>query len=256
MRERSETVTGTVTATGAGSATFRDPDLDARWRAAFDQAWENGLFERLSEVYARVPGGRCRGCTACCAESVSTFFVEWLRIRDFLEASGRWSEALNRAEDYARFELARPMKCPMLEADGRCMIYEVRPLTCRIFGHLKAADYGRNLKAVLKANQRAAEEIFKHYGVRLPAAVVERSIPFCESFVSEAPMTSGDRDELFDDLFSIDSRFLMTGLLEPDQIQLGLVDWFAMVRLEGDALAEERVKHAAEMAEAGEKADK
>lgn len=246
MRKSSEAVTEAGAVTGAESAMFRDPSLDARWRAALDQARENGLFERLSEVYARVPGGRCSGCTACCAESVSTFFVEWLRIRDFLEATGRWSEALNRAEDYARFELARPMKCPMLEADGRCMIYEVRPLTCRIFGHLRAADYGRNLKAVLKANRRAAEEIFKHYGVQLPAAVVERSIPFCESFVSEAPMTSADRDELFDDLFSIDSRFLMTGLLEPDQIQLGLVDWFAMVRLEGDALAEERVKHAAE----------
>lgn len=237
--------------TEAGAPAFKDPDLDARWRKAFGQARENGLFERLSEVYDRVPGGRCSGCTACCAESVSTFFVEWLRIRDFLEAAGRWAEALDRAENYARFELARPMKCPMLEADGSCMIYEVRPLTCRIFGHLKAADYDRNLKAVLKANRRAADEILKHYGVRLPSAVVERSIPFCESFVSEAPITVFERDELFDDLFSIDSRFLMTGLLESDQIQLGLVDWFAMVRLEPDVLSEERLKHAAEAGEQG-----
>lgn len=249
MRERSEPVTATEAGKGSGSAMFRDPGLDIRWQAAFDQARENGLFERLSEVYTRVPGGRCSGCTACCAESVSTFFVEWLQIRSFLQSAGWWSEALERAEDYARFELARPMKCPMLEVDGRCMIYEVRPLTCRIFGHLRAADYGRNLKAVLKSNRRAAEDIFKHYGVRLPTAVVERSIPFCDSFISEAPMTSADRDALFDDLFSIDSRFLMTGLLEPDQIQLGLVDWFAMVRLEGDALSEERLKHAAEAGE-------
>lgn len=77
MRERSETVTVTVTEAEAGSgagacagpATFRDPSLDTRWRAAFDQAREKGLFERLSEVYAKVPGGRCSGCTACCAES-------------------------------------------------------------------------------------------------------------------------------------------------------------------------------------------
>lgn len=229
---------------------YRDPDLEPKWGAAFRQARESGLLERLSAVYAKVPKGRCSGCTACCSESVSTFFVEWLQIRAYLDAAGLWAEALNRAEDYARYELARPMKCPMLEADGRCMIYDVRPLTCRIFGHLKASDYSRNLKAVLKANQRAADEIFKHHGIQVPRSVVARSIPFCESFVSEAPMSASERDELFDDLFSIDSRFLMTGVLEPDQIQLGLVDWFAMVRMVPESLAEERLMRAAEAGEA------
>ncbi|SCZ79112.1 YkgJ family cysteine cluster protein [Acidaminobacter hydrogenoformans] len=224
---------------------FLDPLVGDCWERAFHHAGENGLFERLLTVYNKVPGGKCSGCTACCAESVSTFFVEWLRIRDFLVKGGRWAEALRRAEAFAFDELARPMKCPMLEADGRCMIYEVRPLTCRIFGHLQAADYGRNLKAVLKANRRAADQILKHHGVVLPTAVVEKAIPYCESFISEAPMSSGERDALFDDLFSMDSRFLMAGLLEPDQIQLGLVDWFAMVRLEPEALAEERLRRAA-----------
>lgn len=230
---------------GGSDLFFRDPLLEERWEKAFLQAGESGLFERLLSVYSKVPSGRCSGCTACCAESVSTFFVEWLRIRDFLVKGDHWADALRRAEAYAFDELARPMKCPMLEADGRCMIYEVRPLTCRIFGHLKAADYGQNLKAVLKANRRAADQILKHHGVVLPTAVVEKAIPFCESFISEAPMSSGERDALFDDLFSMDSRFLMAGLLEPDQIQLGLVDWFAMVRLEPEALAEARLRRAA-----------
>jgi Fe-S-cluster containining protein len=216
-----------------------------RWEKAFLHAEENGLFERLSLVYGKVPGGKCSGCTACCAESVSTFFVEWLRIRDYLVKGGRWAEALQRAEAYAFDELARPMKCPMLEEDGRCMIYEVRPLTCRIFGHLREADYTRNLRAVLKANRRAADQILKHHGIVLPTAVVEKAIPYCTAFVSEAPMSSSERDELFDAMFAIDSRFLMAGLLEPDQIQLGLVDWFAMVRMEPEALAEERLRRAA-----------
>ena len=184
-------------------------------------------------------------------------FVEWLQISAFLQRAELWAQALSRAEDYARFELARPMKCPMLEPDGRCMIYDVRPLTCRVFGHLKARDYARNLKAVQKANRRSAEEIHRHYGIRLPAAVVERSIPFCEAFISEAPMSAEDRDALFDDLFSIDSRFLVTGLLTPDQIQLGLVEWFAMVRLDSESLAAERLRHAAEAgSETGEEEEK
>ena len=232
------------TPAGVQEAGFRDASLEGSWEEAFLHAGENGLFDRLLSVYAKVPGGKCSGCTACCAESVSTFFVEWLRIRNFLVKGGRWAEALRRAEAYAFDELARPMKCPMLEEDGRCMIYEVRPLTCRIFGHLREADYTRNLKAVLKANRRAADQILKHHGIVLPTSVVEKSIPYCGSFISEAPMSSGARDELFDDLFSIDSRFLMAGLLDPDQIQLGLVDWFAMVRLEPEALGEERLRRA------------
>jgi Fe-S-cluster containining protein len=220
---------------------FRVPALGVQWREAYEVAESTGLFQRLNQVYALVPSGHCSGCTACCSESVSTFFIEWLQIRKVLEDSGRWSEALQRAEAYGLNELARPMKCPMLEPDGRCMIYEARPLTCRIFGHLKAGDYTRNLKAVLKANRQVAQTIERQFGVVLPISVVERSIPFCESFVSESPMSSRARDALFDDLFGLDSRFFAKGLLEPDQIQLGLVDWFTMVRLDPEKMAQERL---------------
>ena len=224
---------------------YRQSGLKEVWDEAYKTAQAQGLFQRLSDIYDQVPAGRCKGCTACCSESVSTFFVEWLAIRALLETSGRWEEALERAEVYARDELAKPMKCPMLEPDGRCMVYQARPLTCRIFGHLKRADYERNLKAVRRTNQKAAQAILKHHGIELPIEVVNRQIPFCEAFESEVPMTSAQRDTLFDALFSLDSKFLMMGLLTPDQIQLGLVEWFSMVRLDPEVLSEERLARAA-----------
>ena len=224
---------------------YRKCALENVWDEACQTAEAQGLFQRLSDIYDQVPAGRCKGCTACCSESVSTFFVEWLAIRALLQATGRWEEALDRAEDYARDELARPMKCPMLELDGRCMVYQARPLTCRVFGHLNRADYERNLKAVRRANQKAAAAILKHYGIELPTEVVNRQIPFCEAFESEMPMTSSQRDTLYDALFSLDSKFLMKGLLAPDQIQLGLVEWFSMVRLDPEVLSEERLARAA-----------
>jgi Fe-S-cluster containining protein len=226
---------------------FRDPALETHWNHACGFAEERGLFERLKTVYDSVPEGQCSGCTACCSESVNTFFIEWLQIYQTLQKNGRWPEALRRAEKYAEDELALPMKCPMLEPDGRCMVYWVRPLTCRVFGHLREADYMKNYAAVLKANRQSAKAILKKYHVEVPLAVVERQIPFCRDFQSEAPMTLKARDEMAEQLFSIDSRFFAEGLLEADQIQLGLVDWFTMVRMDMEAIGKMRIQRVVEV---------
>lgn len=228
---------------------FRDCALENLWNQSCGFAEERGLFERLKTVYATVPSGQCSGCTACCSESVNTFFIEWLQIYQALQKSGSWPEALRRAEKYAEDELALPMKCPMLEPDGRCMIYWIRPLTCRVFGHLREADYMKNYAAVLKANRQSAKSILKKFHVELPLTVVERHIPFCHDFHSEAPMTLETRDEMAEQLFSIDSRFFAEGLLEADQIQLGLVDWFTMVRMDMEALGKMRIQRVGEVNE-------
>ena len=82
------------------------------------------------------------GCAACChlyvqvppgtaavmAEHIATHFSADARaaVREKLEAA---AAALRAAPDPARLRL----RCPLLGADDRCSVYDVRPLSCRAF---------------------------------------------------------------------------------------------------------------------------
>jgi len=72
---------------------------------------------------------QCRaGCSACCAVELSVSGVEAARIEEALEALD--AEARARVAGRA----SRRGRCVMLEDDGRCAVYEARPLVCRTQG--------------------------------------------------------------------------------------------------------------------------
>ena len=67
----------------------------------------------MRALYARVPHTECReGCFRCCVNSIQMSDAEREAIGGY-EWNGR---------------------CPKLGADGRCTVYENRPLVCRIYG--------------------------------------------------------------------------------------------------------------------------
>ncbi|HEY8428431.1 MAG TPA: YkgJ family cysteine cluster protein [Sandaracinaceae bacterium] len=74
----------------------------------------------------------CRaGCTACCEVQLEVSDVEADAVREAIERL----DAEVRARLSARAEsLGAGSPCVMLE-DGRCVIYEARPLVCRTQGH-------------------------------------------------------------------------------------------------------------------------
>lgn len=192
------------------------------------EAFENmEIRERLQAVYEQVPSGECAGCTACCSEAVNTFYSEYLNIADLLESNGTLNAYRERAVAYYLTELVKPQSCPMLMADGFCSVYVARPLPCRIYGHLEASDYLVNQEQVLASNKAAAEALKEAYGFILPSSVVERRLPYCTAFKSESPLSLDERDDLVDLLFALESRFLMSGLLEEDELNFSLVQWFA-----------------------------
>lgn len=78
---------------------------------------------KLDEVYARVPDMNCKkDCHECCGIHPESS-GEYKRILAYLEERGmRPRKARSVFDD-----------CPYLES-GRCVIYPVRPLLCRLFG--------------------------------------------------------------------------------------------------------------------------
>lgn len=73
----------------------------------------------LEALYAELPSLSCRGlCTDSCGP-ISMSRIEWQRI-----CRRSRSETLTLLPD---------MTCPMLD-DGRCSVYDIRPMICRLWG--------------------------------------------------------------------------------------------------------------------------
>lgn len=188
---------------------------------------DNGLTDKLENVYQEIPSGKCKGCLRCCTESVNTFFVEYVHILQFLRNNPQILE--KHADKISRFfllEMMDAMYCPFVDDDGRCAIYPVRPLLCRVFGHLKEEDYDNNYSKVLASNEDLARYFEETYNLHLPKKVIERKIPYCRDFISDEKMDIEDRDDLVDLLFSMDSRFLMEECISFDDVNQSLVTWF------------------------------
>lgn len=82
----------------------------------------------------------CRsGCDACCHTWLTVSGVEAEAVRAGVRALT--AEARARLAERGRRELAREQageaapRCAMLADDGRCDVYEARPLVCRTQGH-------------------------------------------------------------------------------------------------------------------------
>ena len=129
-----------------------------QYEALVQQA--DAIFERVKQVH-----GECvcckEGCADCCHALFDLTLVEALYIKSKFDAhcvEEARSELIERANEADRhiYRLKRQafkeheegrseeqileemaahrVRCPALNADNRCAIYEYRPLTCRIYG--------------------------------------------------------------------------------------------------------------------------
>lgn len=212
---------------------------------------EADFLGQLDNLYGEIPEGSCAGCTACCSESVNTFFSEYLNLRRQLILQGELETFQKKAVYYYLTELIQPMKCPLLRADGRCAVYRARPLPCRIFGHLSASEYEANYEAILEGNREMATTLEQSLGIKVPDGVIEKKIPYCEQFKCNTLMDQEQREILVDELFYLDSLMLSRGLLDFDEVNLSLVQWFAYDALGKEAAMALRVQVAQEMTREG-----
>ncbi|MBM7562584.1 YkgJ family cysteine cluster protein [Fusibacter tunisiensis] len=185
-------------------------------------------FMRLNDLYDEIETGTCMGCTNCCSESVNMSYLEFQNVylncfKDGIHAD---PERLKRILTYYLFEWVKPMKCPMLDLDGRCAIYAYRPLPCRLYGNLKSEAYGQNMQGIRRQNLKIAKDMALQYGLLMPIDMVKREIPFCETYESKAQLSYDAVLAYYDRLINLDGELVFKGIMKPTQFNKNLVGWF------------------------------
>ena len=145
------------------------------------RASKAGLFDGLRRIYAGLPRTSCDNCARCCFESPGVFYVEYLSLLDTLAKmpGARRDELIRRAFRELFFSWIEPDRtCIFLESQ-RCTIYDQRPLACRLFGLVPAADRdAAEAQARLAAREEARR--LSRFGIEVPEAVIRRALVSCD----------------------------------------------------------------------------
>lgn len=142
----------------ATSAALSSGGGDAALAALLRAVQERIERELAGARAAGEPAPACAaGCAACCTVNVATLPVEgavaaaWLAERLPPDACAARAAKLLAFHDRVRWlededRIAAREACPLLDAEGRCAVHPVRPLSCRSLSSLDAADCRRALR--------------------------------------------------------------------------------------------------------------
>ncbi|MGB3367695.1 MAG: YkgJ family cysteine cluster protein [Acidaminobacteraceae bacterium] len=215
---------------------------DEEIEESLDLLNNSGLKVQVESLLNSLASGDCAGCTKCCSESVNTSYTEFIRIYEYLEEREElFNDLLAKIFNYYFLEPVKRQKCPFLSELGRCLIYPVRPLPCRIFGFLSEEDYNKNLSQINDSNNAIAKDFKENYGLVIPSEVMNFNIDYCKDFKSDDKLTLDQRDEIIEKFINFDSIFFKKDLLDENFINQSLVSWFMYLYYDMDSLSENRI---------------
>ena len=195
---------------------------------SINYAEKNQIFEKLNNIYDTLPKGKCTGCGNCCMESVGINLIEFLNIYNYLQDKDELrKKSIGRIMDYYFMEFMEKKSCPFKDENNMCLIYEVRPLNCRLFGHWKKEDYNKNLKDITEKNQQYKNIMKGKYGFDISDEVVNYKIKYCEDFIPDNEyLSKSERLGFADDLMVLDSRLFSKGVIDIEFRDRGIVEYF------------------------------
>jgi Fe-S-cluster containining protein len=148
---------------------------------AVSQSEENGLFEKLHEIYDQIPETECDRCATCCTVPPPAYIVEFLNMFRYVNKHlpEKWPEFIAGAVRYYFLELVDiNQRCPFLGDDKQCRIYEVRPFTCRSYGLMSSRNGEDNLAR--RNMDKLVVKYREEHGIELPEEIVNFQLPRCQ----------------------------------------------------------------------------
>ncbi len=189
---------------------------------------ENNIFDKINDIYKSVPNGKCTGCGNCCMESVGISLSEFINIFNFLENDKDLKlQTLDKLINYYFYEYTKKLPCPFKGEDNTCLIYEVRPLNCRIYGHWEKIDYNKNLDSIIRKNIEYKNILKKEYDFDITDEIVNFRIDYCDKFIpDDRYLTKSERLYFSDKLICLDSKIISRGIIDIDFRDRGIVEYF------------------------------
>lgn len=189
-------------------------------------AVDEGLFQRLNDLYTTIPEGKCQGCADCCMESVETHWIEFLQIYTFLQQkSDVLQKLLPGILKFYLLDGVLKLHCPFQIGNSKCAIYAVRPLPCRLFGQWGEEEYVANYAITLNHNQALADYYREKYKLILPQNVVNHKVAYCTQFQKAQNLSMEGFYDIMDEMMVIQSRLLVHGLIDESIVSPGLITW-------------------------------
>jgi hypothetical protein len=99
--------------------------------------------QELERLYLELPAIKCKGlCQECCGP-ISMTQLEISRIAQLVPSFPSLAREMPVRLASGQVVIASGFvtdceKCPLLTADGRCSVYPIRPLICRLWGLVQA----------------------------------------------------------------------------------------------------------------------
>lgn len=182
-------------------------------------------IDSLNRIYEKVSAGNCSGCGECCSESVGASFVEAEVVFATIKQmdSQKRKTILKKIMEYYFDIYDIRQKCPFLNEEKLCQIYEVRPLNCRLYGHWKKSEYDANLERLKAQNLEISRLIKKKYGYNVSDDYLGFSIRYCDIFDGELFKLS-KRNELYDELIVLDSKHFVKNKILTAYEDKGIVE--------------------------------
>ncbi|MEN2258515.1 YkgJ family cysteine cluster protein [Paraclostridium benzoelyticum] len=123
--------------------------------------------------------------------------------------------------------MCKKSPCPFKDENNRCLIYEVRPLNCRIYGHWTKEDYNSNLENISNRNKEYASLIKDKYKFEINNDVVNFKINYCELFKpNDRYLRKDERLNFADSMMVLDSKIYSKGIMNIEFKDRGIVEYF------------------------------
>jgi Fe-S-cluster containining protein len=172
------------------------------------------IFKSLEDVHKEIPQTQCSQKNECCKAGCPPMHSsEFNYLLDYFNSeldSNQKKEVLSRCIDnYFSLKIIKP--CPLFD-DG-CLIYEARPINCRVYGIIPDCRYARRRKRDSDSFTMSAKEIKDQMGLEKIQDVPLYNQCQCVKIVKEGKekdekMSTILYDDIFKKLIEIEGKFL------------------------------------------------
>lgn len=201
---------------------------------------------RLAHIYQQVPANNCQRCADCCFSCAQVHPIEFLNIYDLILTLPELTRS-RLAKRLVECELLNvttlEYKCPFLE-EKDCLVYERRPLQCRVVGLYPKEEYKRMVDESRDKNVQLAMYYARNERILLPQEVMEYDIEQCTNNVDEkgnaVVIGKSERQHMHAQVYSLAESTLEDEWISVDQTSFSTQ--FASLFFSSDELQQLRVK--------------